>query len=263
ASQALNAWLNSDPTGSGDDDFLIVGDLNAYAQEDPITFLESAGYTDLIEQFVGNDAYSFVFDGQFGYLDYGLANQSLLSQVTGTTEWRINADEPDALDYNLDFGRDPSLFNGQDPFRNSDHDPIIIGLDLATPREVIQGTIERDNLNGTHGNDTITGFQGRDILTGGAGNDTFVYTSILDGGDIITDFEVGSDTIDFAQALDGVGFAGVDPIAEGYIGFRSRGADTILTLDPDGAAGTGRTRSFILVQNVDAITLNNPDNFIL
>ncbi|MGK7955334.1 MAG: ExeM/NucH family extracellular endonuclease, partial [Crocosphaera sp.] len=42
ASQALNAWLNSDPTGSGDDDFLIVGDLNAYAQEDPITFLESA-----------------------------------------------------------------------------------------------------------------------------------------------------------------------------------------------------------------------------
>ncbi|MGB3192202.1 MAG: ExeM/NucH family extracellular endonuclease [Limnoraphis sp.] len=185
--EALDAWLNSDPTGSGDSDFLIVGDLNAYAQEDPITFLEAEGYTDLIEEFVGDDAYSFVFDGQFGYLDYGLANQSLLSQVTGTTEWSVNADEPDAFDYNLDFGRDPSLFDGQDPFRNSDHDPVIIGLDLEsiTPGEVINGTAGRDNLTGTDGDDTITGFQGKDTLLGGTGNDELFGNNgsdVLEGG---------------------------------------------------------------------------------
>ena len=260
--EALNAWLNTDPTGSGDEDFLIVGDLNAYAQEDPITFLESAGYTDLIEQFVGNDAYSFVFDGQFGYLDYGLANQSLLSQVTGTTEWRINADEPDALDYNLDFGRDPSLFNGQDPFRNSDHDPIIIGLDLFTPGEVINGTSRRDTLVGTDGNDTITGFRRRDTLTGGAGSDTFVYTSLRDGRDIITDFEVGTDQIDLSEVLNAVGFGGVDPITEGYVGFASSSSGTYLTIDPDGISGSGSSRSILLAQGVTEAELNNPDNFV-
>lgn len=137
--EALAAWLATDPTGSGDPDIMILGDLNAYAQESPITFLELQGYTDLVEEFIGESAYSFVFDGQFGTLDYGLANTSLLPQVTGTTEWHINADEPDALDYNLDFGRDPNLFDGTVPFRTSDHDPVIIGLDLqseAPPAQV-------------------------------------------------------------------------------------------------------------------------------
>ena len=40
----LTNWLAADPTGSGAPDFLIIGDLNAYAMEDPITALESAGY---------------------------------------------------------------------------------------------------------------------------------------------------------------------------------------------------------------------------
>ena len=34
--QALVDWLATDPTGSGDADFLIIGDLNAYDKEDPI-----------------------------------------------------------------------------------------------------------------------------------------------------------------------------------------------------------------------------------
>ncbi|WP_198648518.1 ExeM/NucH family extracellular endonuclease, partial [Cyanothece sp. BG0011] len=135
ASQALDAWLKTDPTGSGDSDYLIAGDLNAYAQEDPITFLENQGYTDLVEEFVGDEAYSFLFDGQYGTLDYALANETLQTQVTGATEWRINADEPDALDYNLDFGRDPDLFDGSIPYRTSDHDPIVVSLDLESTTE--------------------------------------------------------------------------------------------------------------------------------
>ncbi|MGB3790742.1 MAG: endonuclease/exonuclease/phosphatase, partial [Phormidesmis sp.] len=128
---ALSAWLDTDPTNSGDSDFLIVGDLNAYAQEEPITILKEEGYTDLAEQFLGTGAYSFVFDGQLGTLDYAMANESLSAQVTGATEWHINSDEPDAIDYNLDFESDPALFDGDTPFRTSDHDPILIGLNLS------------------------------------------------------------------------------------------------------------------------------------
>ena len=46
--QALADWLATDPTGSGDADVLIIGDLNSYAKEDPIVALQDAGYTDLV-----------------------------------------------------------------------------------------------------------------------------------------------------------------------------------------------------------------------
>jgi hypothetical protein len=48
------------------------------------------------------------------------------------TEWHINADEPSVLDYNTDFkspNLQSTLYNA-DQYRISDHDPIIIGLDL-------------------------------------------------------------------------------------------------------------------------------------
>ncbi|HLA08132.1 MAG TPA: ExeM/NucH family extracellular endonuclease, partial [Anaerolineales bacterium] len=41
AAQALVDWLATDPTGSGDPDFLIMGDLNSYAQEDPIDAIKA------------------------------------------------------------------------------------------------------------------------------------------------------------------------------------------------------------------------------
>lgn len=110
---------------------LIIGDLNAYTEEDPIHVLESAGYTGLSEVFVPDaQRYSFVFDGFSGELDHGLASPSLLDNVTGTTIWHINADEPLILDYNTEFNP-PSLYQ-PDQFRTSDHDPLIIGLGLDT-----------------------------------------------------------------------------------------------------------------------------------
>ncbi|MEL7036330.1 MAG: ExeM/NucH family extracellular endonuclease [Cyanobacteria bacterium J06592_8] len=210
--EAVETWLETDPTGSGDDDFLIIGDLNAYAEEDPITFLEGEGYTDLVEEFVGNDASSFVFDGQFGYLDYGLANPALLPQVTGTTEWRINAAEPDALDYNLDIfvngepePRNPNLFNGQEPFRTSDHDPVIIGLDLTSPEpNIINGSRNDDNLPGTPDQDIISGNNGNDTINARGGDDTVEGGR---GGDIIRggggDDVLAADRVDRFQDFDG------------------------------------------------------------
>lgn len=133
AANDLTNWLASDPTGSNDPDYLIVGDLNAYAQEDPVTAIKNAGYSDLLAQFNANsEYYSYVFDAQAGDLDHALASSSLANQVTGATEWHINADEPRALDYNTEFksaGQITSLYE-TDQFRSSDHDPVVIGLDL-------------------------------------------------------------------------------------------------------------------------------------
>jgi predicted extracellular nuclease len=72
-------------------------------KEDPIDALLAGAYTDLVRRYEGEFAYSFVFDGQLGYLDHALAGSRLVDEVTGATEWHINADEPDLLDYDMTF----------------------------------------------------------------------------------------------------------------------------------------------------------------
>jgi hypothetical protein len=143
AAQALVEWLAADPTGSGDSDALIIGDLNSYDREDPIDVVVAgpdgqAGtdddYTDLLREYEGEFAYSFVFDGMFGYLDHALSNASLTPQITGATSWHINADEPDILDYDTSFKSPAQVaLYAPDPYRSSDHDPVIVGLNLDTP----------------------------------------------------------------------------------------------------------------------------------
>ena len=132
--QDLRDWLATKPTGTNDPDYLILGDLNAYAQEDPLTTLYAAGYTNLVP----NTTYSYVFDGQVGALDHGLRSASLQNQITGADKWHINSDEPNYLDYNVTITNTVSKTPAQvislyapDQFRTSDHDPVIIGLDLG------------------------------------------------------------------------------------------------------------------------------------
>jgi hypothetical protein len=134
AAQELTAWLQTSPTGYADPDILIMGDLNSYRMEDPITAIKNAGYTDLIVTYLGNTAYGYVFDGQSGYLDHALATSSLAKQTAEVIQWHINADEPSTLDYNMEFksaGQLVSLYS-PDLYRASDHDPVVIGLNLHT-----------------------------------------------------------------------------------------------------------------------------------
>jgi len=127
AAQALVDWLATEAN------VLIIGDLNAYANEDPITVLKKGGYIDLIDELLEDSrSYSYIYQGQAGYLDYALASSSLWSQVTGVTVWAINADEPRVLDYNMEYqsaGQQGQLYH-VDPYRSSDHDPVIVGLSL-------------------------------------------------------------------------------------------------------------------------------------
>jgi len=148
AVEALVDWLATDPTHSGHAAFLVIGDLNAYAKEDPIEVLVAAGYRDLLREYVGENVYSYCFDGQLGSLDYAFASPGLREAVTGATVWHINADEPDILDYDTSFKRpaQEALYE-PDAYRSSDHDPLIVGLALrdavAPPREV---SVEPDLL---------------------------------------------------------------------------------------------------------------------
>lgn len=207
AAQALVDWLATDPTGSGDPDFLIMGDLNSYAQEDPIDAIkagadDTAGtgddYTNLIAHFQGTYAYSYVFDGQSGYLDHSLASSSLFAQVTGAADWHINADEPDVLDYDTTFkpAAQDALYepNG---YRSSDHDPVIVGLDLdlnatcnGLPATIV-GTPGDDVLYGTNGADVIAGLGGNDIIYGRNGDDVICGY----GGDDLLKGDNGNDTL--------------------------------------------------------------------
>ncbi len=131
AATELAEWLAGDPTRSGDPDVLVIGDLNAYSMEDPVSVLKQRGYANLVDSRIGGDAYSYVFNGQWGYLDHALATPTLAAQVSGVAEWHINADEPLALDYNSNFkssGQLASLY-AADAYRSSDHDPVVIALE--------------------------------------------------------------------------------------------------------------------------------------
>jgi hypothetical protein len=194
AAEELAEWLATDPTGSGDSDVLIIGDLNSYAKEDPIVALQDAGYTDLVADFGGPDAYGYVFDGQLGYLDHALANASLYDQVAGVVEWHINADEVPLFDYNDDertadeaaFEEESDTLPLYEPneFRTSDHDPILVGLNLTTPDTtaptvtIEQASGQPDPTNSSPINFTVvfsepvTGFDDSDVVLGGTAGAT-------------------------------------------------------------------------------------------
>ncbi|HVF18403.1 MAG TPA: ExeM/NucH family extracellular endonuclease, partial [Steroidobacteraceae bacterium] len=141
ASYLVNQWLPTNPTGKGDADVLIVGDLNAYRGETPVTTLRAAGYRDLHQDIEGLKAYSYVFDGQLGYLDHALASPSMNLQVACLSSWPINADEVPVFDYNdsvrdvgeSTFEAEPSANNLYEPTpaRTSDHDPVVVDMNLC------------------------------------------------------------------------------------------------------------------------------------
>lgn len=266
AADILADWLASDPTGQGASNSLILGDLNAYAKEDPLTVLADAGYSDLAAQELGDDAYSYVFDGQIGTLDYALANDALADKVVGVTEWHVNADEADAFDYNLDFGRDPALFDADTPARNSDHDPVVVSFQFDPVYNLIAGTNRRDVLIGTEGRDQIDGLRGNDYIRGGEGNDLITGGKGRDkifggeGNDDIdagvgNDFVVAGDGDDIIRAGDGkrdyvMGGDGADTFvfSESLATDNSRDRTTILDFDVTedvidlGGADIGRIR---------------------
>jgi predicted extracellular nuclease len=162
AAYLANAWLASDPTGQGDEDYLLIGDLNAFRGEAPVAQLRGAGFDDLVALYQGADAYSVVMDGQAGYADHAFASAAMLEQVVGAYIWHINADEVEAFDYNDTtqdaFGeqfaeRKPSgnELYAADAFRSATRDPVVVDIALTAPPPpppppptVIRGDVDGD-----------------------------------------------------------------------------------------------------------------------
>jgi predicted extracellular nuclease len=144
---ALLSFVASVQSAAGDNDVMVIGDLNAYAQEDPMDILVAGGMSDQVLRFNGPSDYSYVFDGEAGYLDHALATASLAGQVTGAAHWHINADEPSVIDYNIDFK--PQDLYTVSPYRASDHDPVLVGLQIEPPlqtRSITFGALRNRNL---------------------------------------------------------------------------------------------------------------------
>ena len=233
AAQALVNWLAQDPTNSGTDKTLIMGDLNAYRKEDPIQVIVQAGFTDIVDKELGEHAYSYVFDGQTGYLDHALVSDNLLNDVIDVAEWHINADEISLFDYNGEFKPD-NFANDvytSNAFRSSDHDPIIIYLQFN--EEVVPscqgktatiyvnstnmiiggplsgtyysgtliGTKRKDVIVGTSSNDLIIGYKNKDIVCAGDGDDVILGGAGNDSidGESGHDFVIGGRGKDFCD----------------------------------------------------------------
>lgn len=148
SAQRLMQWLKTDPTGSRSELQVLVGDFNAYAQEDPIRAFRDAGWVDALEQareetkrqqaernaqqpnaalveieIEDEPLYSFVYNGLSGRLDHALISPALAACLRGAAEWHNNADEAEVFDYRNEASTGP--------YRASDHDPLLLGFDLA------------------------------------------------------------------------------------------------------------------------------------
>ncbi|QNH14646.1 ExeM/NucH family extracellular endonuclease [Xanthomonas sp. SI] len=122
SARRLDAWLRTDPTGSGSTTSVLLGDFNAYAMEDPLRLLRDAGWGDALALAHVEQPYSFIYRGLSGRLDHALLSPALAPLLRGAAEWHINADSPDADGY-----RERNL---PGPWRSSDHDPLLLGFEL-------------------------------------------------------------------------------------------------------------------------------------
>ncbi len=151
AAEALVDWLANPAYFPDVEKTLIIGDLNSYDKEDPIDMIKLGAdnaadtaddYLDMIFEKRGDYAYGYVYDGQSGYLDHALANLSLAENVVDVNFWHINADEPDLIDYDTSFKAPAQdALYAPDAYRSSDHDPVILTLDVLTLEEQITAAV--------------------------------------------------------------------------------------------------------------------------
>ena len=133
AAQALVEFL------ADDEQVMILGDLNAYSQEDPMQAFYSAGFTNLkyTDAATEERPYSYTFSGLLGSLDHALATDDLLAQVVSVDAWHINSVEDSLVDYLTEANGQPyrsvDSYAAPDAYRSSDHDPIVVGLMIEEP----------------------------------------------------------------------------------------------------------------------------------
>ncbi len=203
---------------------IVAGDLNDFEFSAPLAVLQGAGLTSLVQTLPAAERYTYNFEGNAQTLDHIMVSPALLAASTAFDIVHINSEFATQV---------------------SDHDPSVALFDLPPDGQVIDGSSGRDILQGTPGDDVITGDAGRDQIAGGRGADRFVYTSLVDAGDRIADFELGVDRLVIDALMASVGHAGADPVAEGFVGVASGTDGLLVSFDADGAAGPGAPRLLV------------------
>jgi hypothetical protein len=257
--QRLRSFVAQVQAAAGTPSVLLLGDMNAYGQEDPIHALTQDGFAvDLL----GRDdpaAYTYVFDGFAGRLDHGLGTAAIAPKVTSAMSWHINADEPLIIDYNLEFRQPGCATCGPDyytptAYKSSDHDPVVLGLNLV---KQIGGS---GVITGTPGDDLIVASSARDTITGGAGRDQFVFNSVIGAtGDTITDFVPGQDTLVLTSLLQSVGITAPAPWATGHVTCATSAAGAVIAIDTDGSAGPLKLRPLFTLKGLSCSALSAND----
>lgn len=141
-----------------------------------------------------------------------------------------------SVDYNLIFDRDAQL-------------PPPVSFIGTNSIDHISGSVAGgaiftqagdDVINGTGGDTRIKGGVGRDKIYLGIGHDVVVLEddvkALTKNSDYIAHFQsgVGGDQIDITDLLQEVGYAGVDPIADGYLVVTLNADRVVLRFDVDG-----------------------------
>lgn len=124
---------------TADPDILVMGDLNAYTDEEPIQRLIEAGYEEQLVRF-DPTAYTYIYKQKRGLLDHALANVSMAGQIVGAATYHINT-------------------SGLNSYRYSDHDAYVValclgengcgeelGIDQVESKQRAQKTIENGQL---------------------------------------------------------------------------------------------------------------------
>ncbi len=135
---------------------------------------------------------------------------------------------------------------------------------LTKAKNSVKGTGGRQTIVGTAGDDEIYGNEAADTLTGNGGKNTFVFKSLRDGIDTITDFKPGQDVIDISAVLDSVGYTGnlsnpvpYGPLVDGEVRLVDSSSGAVLQI-----LSAGSYRSLAILKGLTAaqVTLT-PDNF--
>ena len=214
--EELKRFAEQVKADAGTDRLFLSGDFNAYTHEDPLQVLYAAGYTDIgSDPEVGApEEHTYLFGGTVGSLDHVLANGAALGRVTGAHVWNINSVESVALEYSR-VNYNATDFYEDNPYRASDHDPLVVGLDLPTGA-VATTTSARVTP------DPVVARRDRPVLTTRV---TSAYGTIDEGHVVVAE---GRHLLGFAPVRDGVATLtlpaenqkGRHTLTVGYVGTR-------------------------------------------
>lgn len=156
--KSLLAFSNDLQQSKGTDKVFLIGDFNAYAKEDPINVFTAAGYVNQDEKARNADGsakHSYLFGGMVGSLDHILASPGASAVVTGADIWNINSVESVALEYSR-YNNNVTDYYAPDQFRASDHDPVVVGLNLpVTPASVELNFLGINDFHGRIDSNTV------------------------------------------------------------------------------------------------------------